>query len=63
LPWAFEFGPFGAGHFNAIQFQTIPRHGKSAWGFGTPSMLSVLVEKFKIAPITTPDADLAAILG
>jgi len=26
-------------------------------------VLSVLVEKFGIAPITTPEADLAAILG
>jgi len=31
--------------------------------FVTPSVLSVLVEKFNIAPITTPEADLAAILG
>jgi hydroxylamine reductase len=31
--------------------------------FVTPKVLQVLVEKFGIAPITTPEADLAAILG
>ncbi len=39
------------------------RLGPSLPAFVTPSVLSVLVEKFKIAPITTPEADLAAILG
>ena len=39
------------------------RLGPSLPAFITPSVLGVLVEKFNIAPITTPDADLAAILG
>jgi hydroxylamine reductase len=39
------------------------RLGPSLPAFVTPSVLSVLVEKFNIAPITTPEADLAAILG
>ncbi len=39
------------------------RLGPTLPAFITPSVLSVLVEKFNIAPITTPDADLAAILG
>jgi len=39
------------------------RLGPSLPAFVTPSVLSVLVEKFGIAPITTPEADLAAILG
>jgi hydroxylamine reductase len=39
------------------------RLGPTLPAFVTPSVLSVLVEKFNIAPITTPEADLAAILG
>jgi hydroxylamine reductase len=39
------------------------RLGPSLPAFVTPSVLNVLVEKFNIAPITTPDADLAAIMG
>ena len=39
------------------------RLGPSLPAFVTPSVLGVLVEKFGIAPITTPEADLAAILG
>lgn len=39
------------------------RLGPSLPAFVTPSVLSVLVDKFGIAPITTPEADLAAILG
>jgi hydroxylamine reductase len=39
------------------------RLGPSLPAFVTPSVLGVLVEKFNIAPITTPEADLAAILG
>jgi hydroxylamine reductase len=39
------------------------RLGPTLPAFVTPSVLSVLVEKFGIAPITTPEADLAAILG
>ncbi|MDQ7778527.1 MAG: hydroxylamine reductase [Planctomycetota bacterium] len=39
------------------------RIGPSLPAFITPNVLNVLVEKFKIAPITTPDADLKAILG
>jgi hydroxylamine reductase len=39
------------------------RLGPSLPAFVTPSTLSLLVEKFGIAPITTPEADLAAILG
>jgi len=39
------------------------RLGPSLPAFITPSVLSLLVEKFGIAPITTPEADLAAILG
>jgi hydroxylamine reductase len=39
------------------------RLGPSLPAFVTPSVLSVLVEKFNIAPISTPEADLAAILG
>ena len=39
------------------------RLGPSLPAFITPSVLKVLVEKFNIAPITTPEADLAAILG
>jgi len=31
--------------------------------FQSPNVLSVLVEKFGIKPITTPEADLKAILG
>jgi len=39
------------------------RLGPTLPAFVTPSVLGVLVEKFGIAPITTPEADLAAILG
>jgi hydroxylamine reductase len=39
------------------------RLGPSLPAFVTPSTLSFLVEKFGIAPISTPEADLAAILG
>jgi hydroxylamine reductase len=39
------------------------RLGPSLPAFITPSVLGVLVEKFAIKPITTADADLAAMLG
>ena len=39
------------------------RLGPSLPAFVTPAVLKVLVEKFNIAPITTPAADLKAILG
>jgi hydroxylamine reductase len=39
------------------------RLGPSLPAFVSPNVLKVLVEKFNIAPITTPQADLAAILG
>jgi len=37
--------------------------GPSLPAFVTPAVLNVLVEKFNIAPITTPGEDLSAILG
>jgi len=39
------------------------RLGPSLPAFVTPDVLGVLVDKFNIAPITTPEQDLAAILG
>ena len=39
------------------------RLGPSLPAFVTPAALGVLVEKFNIAPITTPEKDLAAILS
>jgi hydroxylamine reductase len=39
------------------------RLGPSLPAFVTPAALAILVDKFAIAPITTPEADLAAILG
>ena len=39
------------------------RLGPSLPAFITPNILKVLVEKFSIMPITTPDNDLKAILG
>jgi hydroxylamine reductase len=39
------------------------RLGPSLPAFVTPPVLKVLVEKFNIAPIGTPDEDLKAILG
>jgi hydroxylamine reductase len=39
------------------------RLGPSLPAFITPSVLNILVEKFNIMPITTPAADLKAILG
>ncbi len=39
------------------------RIGPSLPAFITPNILKVLVEKFNIMPITTPDADLKVILG
>lgn len=39
------------------------RLGPSLPAFVTPAALNVLVEKFNIAPISTPEADLKAILG
>ena len=39
------------------------RLGPSLPAFITPAVLNVLVEKFHIAPISTPQEDLAAILG
>ncbi len=39
------------------------RLGPSLPAFVTPPVLHTLVEKFGIAPITTPEADLKAILG
>jgi hydroxylamine reductase len=38
------------------------RLGPSLPAFVTPNVLNVLVEKFSIAPIKTPDEDLKAIL-
>ncbi len=39
------------------------RLGPTLPAFMTPNVLNVLVERFNIQPITTPDADLKAILG
>jgi hydroxylamine reductase len=39
------------------------RLGPSLPAFITPNILNVLVEKFNIMPINTPDEDLKAILG
>jgi len=39
------------------------RLGPSLPAFVSPNVLKVLVDKFNIAPISTPDADLATILG
>jgi hydroxylamine reductase len=39
------------------------RLGPSLPAFITPNVLNVLVENFNIMPITTPEQDLAAILG
>jgi hydroxylamine reductase len=39
------------------------RLGPSLPAFIAPNVLNILVEKFNIAPISTPDADLKAILG
>jgi hydroxylamine reductase len=39
------------------------RIGPSLPAFATPAMVGVLVEKFGLTPITTPQADLKAILG
>jgi len=39
------------------------RLGPSLPAFITPDIMNILVEKFKIMPITTPEADLKAILG
>lgn len=39
------------------------RLGPSLPAFISPNVLNILVEKFNIMPITTPDADLKAILG
>ena len=39
------------------------RLGPTLPAFVTPNVLGVLVEKFGIKPITTPDEDLKAILG
>lgn len=39
------------------------RLGPSLPAFVSPAVLKVLVEKFNIAPVTTPEDDLAAILG
>ena len=39
------------------------RLGPSAPAFVTPAVFGVLHEKFNLMPITTPEADLAAILG
>ncbi|TRO50264.1 hydroxylamine reductase, partial [Candidatus Bathyarchaeota archaeon] len=39
------------------------RIGPSLPAFITPNVLNVLVEKFNIMPISTPDEDLKAILG
>lgn len=39
------------------------RLGPSLPAFVTPAVLNVLVEKFNIKPITTPQEDLKAILG
>jgi len=39
------------------------RIGPSLPAFTSPNVLKVLVEKFGVKPITTPDADLKAILG
>ena len=39
------------------------RLGPSLPAFITPNILNVLVEKFNVMPITTPEQDLKAILG
>lgn len=46
----------------ALGIQNI-RIGPSLPAFVTPPVLNVLVEKFNIQPITTPDEDLKAILA
>jgi len=39
------------------------RLGPSLPAFVTPAVLKVLVDKFNIKPISTPDEDMKAILG
>jgi len=39
------------------------RLGPSLPAFASPNVLDVMVEKFGIKPITTPEEDLKAILG
>ncbi|HII85674.1 TPA: hydroxylamine reductase, partial [Candidatus Bathyarchaeota archaeon] len=39
------------------------RIGPTLPAFITPNILKVLVEKFNIIPISTPEADLEAIMG
>jgi hydroxylamine reductase len=39
------------------------RLGPSLPAFITPNVLNILVDKFNIMPISTPDEDLKAILG
>jgi hydroxylamine reductase len=39
------------------------RLGPTLPAFITPAVLAILVEKFHIAPITTAESDMAAILG
>ena len=39
------------------------RLGPSLPAFVTPNVLNVLVDKFGLAPISTPDEDLKAMLG
>lgn len=39
------------------------RLGPSLPAFVSPNVLNFLVEKFGIAPITTPEADMKALLG
>ena len=39
------------------------RIGPTLPAFISPTVLNVLVEKFGLTPITTPDADLQAIAG
>ncbi|NMC68744.1 MAG: hydroxylamine reductase, partial [Myxococcales bacterium] len=39
------------------------RLGPKLPAFVTPAALAVLAEKFHVMPITTPEQDLAAILG
>ena len=38
-------------------------HGETLPAFGSPTVLNVRVEKFVLAPLTTPDADRNALAG
>jgi len=58
----YHIGNYKKGDIVAFEDENI-RLGPTLPAFVSPNVLNFLVEKFNIAPITTPEEDIKAILG